>query len=91
MNTNKLKLKATFKYVGRYFLGLLVLAAIALSAIVLTVESKSGELVKVPTNAHEVAERFMDVMLAISALVFVGFFILITIQYLMELYQANKK
>jgi preprotein translocase subunit SecG len=91
MDTNKLKLKATFKYMGRYLLGLLVFAAIALSATVLTMESKSGALTKMPTNTHEVVERFMEVILAVSALVFVGFFILITIQYLMDLYQANKK
>jgi preprotein translocase subunit SecG len=91
MDTNKLKLKATFKYVGRYLLGLLVFAAIALSATVLMLESKSGALTKMPTNAHEVVQRFMDVILAVSALVFVSFFILITIQYLMDLYQAGKK
>lgn len=91
MDTNKLKRKATFKYLGRYFLGFLIFAAVALTAFVFMEVSKSGALTKVPTNAHEVAERFMDVMLTVSALAFVGFFILITIQYLMYLYQSNKK
>jgi preprotein translocase subunit SecG len=91
MDTNRLKRKATFKYLGRYFLGFLIFAAIALTAFVFVEESKSGALTKVPTNAHEVAERFMDVILAISAIAFIGFFIFITIKYLMDLYQAGKK
>ncbi|MFM2084905.1 MAG: hypothetical protein RLY95_1723 [Pseudomonadota bacterium] len=91
MDTNRLKRKATNKYLGRYFLGLLIFAAIALTDLVFVEESKSGALTKVPTNAHEVAERFMDVTLAISAFAFIGFFILITIQYLKDLHQAGKK
>lgn len=91
MDTNRLKRKATFKYLGRYFLGFLIFTVIALTAFVFMEESKSGALTKVPTNAHEVAERFMDAMLAISAFAFVGFFIFITVLYLKELHQAGKK
>jgi preprotein translocase subunit SecG len=91
MNTNKLKLKATLRYVGRYLLSFLIFAALALTAAIFMVESRSGALTKLPTSAHAIAERFMDVMLAVSALVFLGFFIFITVQYLMDLYQANKE
>jgi preprotein translocase subunit SecG len=68
-----------------------IFAAVALTAFVFMEESKSEALTKVPTSAHEVAERSMDVMLAISALAFIDFFIFITVLYLKELHQAGKR